>query len=70
MIKYEGSTSNDLEICGASYKPHRMFLNRKLIKLLEDMGVSLQFFLDCLEEEVQRLRMALDNAYNASYFLS
>ncbi|RDL29987.1 RNA-dependent RNA polymerase [Venustampulla echinocandica] len=70
MIKFEGSDSMDIEICEAAYKPLPMYLNRQFIKILEDMGVEDDFFLDLQEKEVQRLRIITDNPLNAEKFLS
>ncbi|KAE9382198.1 RdRP-domain-containing protein [Stipitochalara longipes BDJ] len=69
MIKFEGSTSTDIEICEAAYKPLPMYLNRQFIKILEDMGVDDQFFLNLQAQEVERLRMITDSPVNASSFL-
>jgi hypothetical protein len=69
MIKFEGSTSTDIEICDASYKPLPMYLNRQFIKILEDMGVDDRFFLDLQAREVERLRMITESPINASSFL-
>jgi hypothetical protein len=69
MIKFEGSTSTDIEICDASYRPLPMYLNRQFIKILEDMGVDDKFFLNLQAEEVQRLRMITESSMNASTFL-
>jgi hypothetical protein len=69
MIKYRGSTSTDLEICTAGYKPLPLYLNQQLIKILEDMGVNEKWFLDLQALEVERLRRATSNAVNASHFL-
>lgn len=42
MVKFEGSKARNIEICTwASRLP--MFLNRPLIKLLEDLGVGCLF---------------------------
>jgi hypothetical protein len=59
MIKFDGSTWPDIEICDAPYKPLSMYLNRPLIKILEDMGVPDDFFLDLQAKEVERLRTVL-----------
>jgi hypothetical protein len=69
MIKYEGSTSNDIEICGASYRPLPAYLNRQLIKIMEDMGVDGNWFLKLQAQEVERLRTITDSPENASSFL-
>jgi hypothetical protein len=69
MIKFDGSTSADIEICEAPYKPLPMYLNRQFIKILEDMGVDDKFFLDLQAQEVERLRMITNSPINASSFL-
>ncbi|CAL3973231.1 unnamed protein product [Diplocarpon coronariae] len=69
MIKFDGSTWPDVEICEAAYKPLKMFLNRQLIKILEDLGVDDKFFLKLQAEEVQRLRSITASPINASSFL-
>jgi len=61
MIKFVGSNSPDIEICEAAYKPLTMYLNRQLIKILEDMGVADDFFLDLQAKEVERLRTVLSS---------
>ncbi|TGO38954.1 hypothetical protein BHYA_0063g00010 [Botrytis hyacinthi] len=69
MIKFEGSSSNDLEICGGAYKPLPMYLNRQFIKILEDLGVEPEYFMRLQAKEISRLRAITANAYNASTFL-
>ncbi|RAL66282.1 hypothetical protein DID88_005953 [Monilinia fructigena] len=69
MIKFEGSLSDDLEICGGAYKPLPMYLNRQFIKILEDLGVEPGYFMKLQAKEVSRLRAITANAYNASTFL-
>jgi hypothetical protein len=70
MIKFRGSKSADLEICEAAYKPLPMYLNRQLIKILEDMGVEDDYFLNLQAREVESLRAAADNPLSASKFLT
>jgi hypothetical protein len=69
MIKFDGSSSTAIEICEAAYNPLPMFLNRQLIKILEDMGVPDSFFLNLQVKEITRLRMITASPYNASTFL-
>ena len=69
MIKFDGSSSTDLELCGGAYKPLPMFLNRQFIKILEDLGVEDSFFLHLQRKEVDRLRMITQSPFNASTFL-
>ena len=69
MIKFEGSTATDIEICGAGFKPLPMYLNRQVIKILEDLGVPDQSFLKLQAEAVEGLRITASNPINAAYFL-
>ena len=70
MKKFETESSWKLEICGAAFKPLPMFLNRQLIKILEDLGVSSQAFLDLQENATRRLRYMCDShPINTALFL-
>lgn len=69
MIKFEGSKDSDIEICESAYRPLPMYLNRQFIKILEDMGVEDEFFLNLQAQEVQRLRTITTSPVNASSFL-
>lgn len=68
MIKFE-ATSTQIEICGAGFKPLPFFLNRQLIKILEDLGVPPNAFLDLQEKAVEQLRITVSNPINAGYYL-
>ena len=68
MCKFDAAHT-DIEICGSARKPLPCFLNRQLIKVLEDLGVSAQSFLDLQTEAVQRLRITAQHPLNASSFL-
>ncbi|KAH6704064.1 rna-dependent rna polymeras-like protein [Leptodontidium sp. MPI-SDFR-AT-0119] len=69
MIKFDGTTWPDIEICEAAYRPLTMYLNRQFIKILEDLGVEDKFFLDLQAQEVERLRSITESPLNASTFL-
>ena len=69
MIKFECTTATDIEICGAGFKPLPMYLNRQVIKILEDLGVSDDSFLKLQNEAVENLRITASSPINASYFL-
>lgn len=69
MIKFRESTSTHLEICKAGYRPLPLYLNQQMIKILEDMGVDHQFFMDLQAMEVERLRMTTSSTERASTFL-
>ncbi|KAM3066365.1 hypothetical protein ACMFMG_003126 [Clarireedia jacksonii] len=69
MIKFDGSLSDDLEICGAAYKPLPLYLNQQFTKIFEDLGVKDSWFMKLQNKEVSRLRSITANPFNASIFL-
>ncbi len=69
MVKFNGSDSTDLELCGAAKNPLSMYLNRQLIKILEDLGIGERIFIELQTKAVEELRMAVSSAYNAAHFL-
>lgn len=71
MIKFEvtDTTIANIEICGSARKPLAMYLNRQMIKILEDLGVPDKAFLDLQADAVEQLRMTTMSAINASTFL-
>jgi hypothetical protein len=69
MKKFETESSWKLEICGAAFKPLPMFLNRQLIKILEDLGVASQAFLDLQETAIGKLRYMTESTWNTEAFL-
>ena len=68
MIKFRGSSAYDIEICGAAFKPLTMYLNRQLIKILEDLGVPDEAFLALQNDAVEQLRIATSSPVNAASF--
>ncbi|KAL8871665.1 MAG: hypothetical protein Q9174_002555 [Haloplaca sp. 1 TL-2023] len=68
MIKFEAHPTQ-IEICGAGFKTLPMYLNRQLIKILEDLGVPAQAFMDLQAEAVEQLRYTTENPINAGYYL-
>lgn len=68
MVKFQGIGS-DIEICGAGGKPLPMFLNRPLIKILEDLRVPASAFLHLQAVAVDQLRMTTESPVNAASFL-
>ncbi|KAI4158772.1 MAG: hypothetical protein LQ342_007167 [Letrouitia transgressa] len=69
MIKFEAPNSIDIEICGAGFKPLPLYLNRPLIKILEDLGVPDWSFVYLQAEAVEQLRITTLNPVNAANFL-
>lgn len=68
MIKFQGLDTN-LEICGSGLRPLPMYLNRQLIKILEDLGVQSHAFLKLQEIAVENLRNTTKSPLNAATFL-
>jgi hypothetical protein len=69
MKKFETESSWILEVCGAAFKPLPMFLNRQLIKILEDLGVPSQVFLDLQSDVIAKLRYMTESPVNTAFFL-
>jgi len=69
MMKFVGSNSWDLEICGAAYRPLPMVLNRQFIKILEDLSVSIYAFVDLQKAAVDKLRCMTTCATNSATLL-
>lgn len=68
MIKFKGSTDRNIEICSvAGWLP--MVLNRPLIKVLEDLGVADQTFIDLQQDAVKELRDSTKSPAFAAHFL-
>jgi len=69
QIKFPGSQDATLEICGASYRRLLFYLNRQLIKILEDMGTPPSAFLDLQQNAISTLRHITTHPINAARFL-
>ncbi|CAK7222103.1 hypothetical protein SBRCBS47491_004756 [Sporothrix bragantina] len=69
MIKFESSENTNLEICDMAVQPISLYLNRQLIKILEDMGVPTEWFQQRQEEAVRELRLITSSPYNMASFL-
>jgi hypothetical protein len=71
MRKFEtaDTDTHDLEICGMADKMRPMYLNRGLIKVLEDLGVPHESFLQLAEETLQRLQGATNSFSKAAKLL-
>lgn len=68
MIKFS-ALHTDLEICGSAIRPLPMYLNRQIIKILEDLGVPFDVFSDLQNDAVERLRATTLSPVNAASFL-
>jgi hypothetical protein len=71
MRKFEttDTDTHDLEICGMADKKRPMYLNRGLIKVLEDLGVQPGGFLQLAHETFQRLKGSTDSFFKAAKLL-
>jgi hypothetical protein len=69
MIKFKGSNDNNIEICGGATRPLPFYLNRQVIKILEDLGIPNRVFLDLQHEAVEELRQGVVSNRKAAKFL-
>lgn len=69
MVKFEGSDARDIEICSSANRPLPMYLNRPLIKILEDLGVDDRTFLAVQGDEVRKLRESSHTPALAASFM-
>ncbi|KAI5844566.1 RNA dependent RNA polymerase-domain-containing protein [Morchella snyderi] len=68
MIKFRGSTDRNIEICATpGWLP--MVLNRPLIKVLEDLKVKKETFMDLQRDAINELRDSTRSAHLAANFL-
>lgn len=69
MVKFEGSTSNDIEICGTNSRPLPFKLNRQIIKILEDLDIAPSSFEKLQEQAVEKLRLSARSPTSAVDFV-
>ncbi|RYP53397.1 hypothetical protein DL768_001642 [Monosporascus sp. mg162] len=69
MVKFESQDKENLEICDVASKPIPLVLNRQMIKVLEDMGCSEEWFFKVQNRELNRLRMITASVDNTVVFL-
>ncbi|MCJ1395918.1 hypothetical protein MMC18_008804 [Xylographa bjoerkii] len=69
MRKFEAPDAFNIEICGSGIKPLPLRLNRQLIKILEDLGVSERPLIALQQEEVDELRATAQSPILAANFL-
>ncbi|KAK5129198.1 hypothetical protein LTR16_002361, partial [Cryomyces antarcticus] len=70
MRKFDAHDAMEIEICGANSRSLPMYLNRPLIKILEDLGVSPDALLDLQADVVENLRTITTSPINAASFWS
>ncbi|QUC19185.1 uncharacterized protein UV8b_03426 [Ustilaginoidea virens] len=69
MMKFPSRDVQELGICDAATKPLRLYLNRQIIKILEDMGTRPRWFMSLQEKALNILRGVTATATNTSKFL-
>jgi hypothetical protein len=70
MTKYVAREEwRDLEICGAAYKPLRVYLNHQFIKILEDLAIPAGNFEAVQDEAVTALKLMTEHPINAANLL-
>lgn len=69
MIKFRAEADHNIEICGSGIHSLPCYLNAPLIKILEDLGVPRDLFLELQREEVESLRQTVRSPQQAAIFL-
>jgi hypothetical protein len=69
MVKFSGSPSNELEICGLNAQPLPFKLNRQLVKILEDLGVPNEAFHKLQDQAIKRLQITASSRAAAIDFI-
>ncbi|KAF4505843.1 hypothetical protein G6O67_007753 [Ophiocordyceps sinensis] len=69
MMKFPSRDQRELGICDVASRPLRMYLNRQLIKILEDMGTDDGWFKELQTKALKQLRSVTRTAANTSTFL-
>ena len=69
MIKFESPDQTDIEICGSAARSLPLRLNRPFIKIMEDLQVTPEAFLDLQESAVEELRRTTVSPLKAADFL-
>jgi len=68
MTKFESNDKN-IEICDSSHRPLPFYLNRQIIKILEDLGVPSEAFMHLQAKAVAALRATAESPLQAARFL-
>lgn len=69
MKKFETDTMDNLEICDSASKPIPLYLNRQMVKILEDMGVSDEWFFSVQDAALHELQAVASSAHNTAKFM-
>lgn len=69
MVKFRSDDMDTLEICEMASHPLQLFLNRQIIKILEDMGVPETWFVNLQNDQLEVLREITSSVKNTVKFL-
>ncbi|KAF2666094.1 RNA-dependent RNA polymerase [Microthyrium microscopicum] len=69
MEKFKSPDLGYLEICGSANKPIPLVLNRQIIKIMEDLGVSDSWFLSLQIAAVDKIREVTCSVRNTADFI-
>lgn len=69
MMKFPSKNVDEIGICGSASAPMPLFLNRQMIKILEDMGTDPQWFMAVQNKAVAFLKTVTSSAVSTSLFL-
>lgn len=69
MMKFPSTQFFTMGICDTASRPLRFFLNRQIIKILEDMGTRKEWFFDQQNRALKFLQGVASSALNTSTFL-
>jgi hypothetical protein len=69
MMKFPSDDMTDLGICDTASKPFRFYLNRQVIKILEDMGTQDDWFITLQARALRRLQSVTATPGNTATFL-
>lgn len=69
MMKFPSQDFHELGICDVASRPKKMYLNRQIIKILEDMGTSEEWFFKLQNKALSILQGVTASAANTSTFL-
>ncbi|KAH8689571.1 putative RNA-dependent RNA polymerase [Talaromyces proteolyticus] len=69
MIKFHAEDESNIEICGSGIEKLPCYLNAPLIKILEDLGVARDVFLELQRQEIESLSQIVHSPQQAASFL-
>ncbi|KAF3407834.1 putative RNA-dependent RNA polymerase 2 [Talaromyces pinophilus] len=69
MVKFPSNAMQDLEICDVASRPIPLVLNRQVIKIMEDMGVPVDWFFKLQKRCLSDLQAATSTTEAAARFI-